>query len=111
VVDLCVALAHRWEPGSFFLFGYTVYLDESGTHDGSAVTVMAGVLGRADQWKRFQVGYDGIKKKHGFEIFHTKKFKKKGGDFKGWTDDQCLALWADLGRLINGLRPVRLTPG
>jgi hypothetical protein len=83
------------------VFGYTAYLDESGTHDGSEVTVMGGVLGRADQWKRFQAGYDNAKKKYGFRTFHTKKFKKKAGDFKGWTDEQCMALWVDLGQLTN----------
>jgi hypothetical protein len=83
------------------LFAYTAYLDESGTHDGSDVTVMGGVLGRVDQWKLFQAGYEKAKKKHGFRVFHTKKFKKKSGDFKGWDDNQCVALWNDLGRLTN----------
>jgi hypothetical protein len=52
--QLCVALNHRWEASGYFMFAYTAYLDESGTHDGSEITVMGGVLGRADQWKRFQ---------------------------------------------------------
>jgi Protein of unknown function (DUF3800) len=81
------------------LFAYTAYLDESGTHDGSAVTVMGGVVGRADQWKQFQAGYDKAKEKHGFQVFHTKKFKKKSGDFKGWSGEKCIALWNDLGQL------------
>jgi len=83
------------------LLAYTAYLDESGTHDGSAITIMGGVLGRADQWKRFQAGYDKAKKKHGFRIFHTKKFKNKSGDFKGWSDEQCMELWADIRQLTN----------
>ncbi len=64
---------------------YTAYLDESGTHDGSPITIMAGVLGRADQWKKFQAKFDAVKARHGFEIFHTKKFKSRTGDFKGLT--------------------------
>jgi hypothetical protein len=83
------------------MFIFTGYLDESGTHDGSPVTVMGGLLARADQWQRFQKGFDLAKKKHGFRVFHTKKFKKKSGDFKGWTDQQCLALMDDLGDLIG----------
>ena len=83
------------------MLAYTAYLDESGTHDGSAITIMGGVLGRADQWKRFQAGYDKAKKKHGFRIFHTKKFKNKSGDFKGWSDEQCMELWADIRQLTN----------
>jgi hypothetical protein len=73
--------------------------DESGTHGGSDVTGMGGVLGRADQWMRFGAGYNKLKRKYDFKIFHTKKFKNKGGDFKGWTDERCFALWSELGLL------------
>lgn len=83
------------------MLAFTGYLDESGTHDGSEATVMGGLLARADQWKRFQNGFDRAKKEHGFRVFHTKKFKRKNGDFKGWTDHQCLELIADLGRLTS----------
>lgn len=74
----------------------TAYLDESGTHDGSPVTVMGGMLATAGQWEAFEKNFERVKAKHGFRIFHTKKFKKRDGDFKGWTTDQCLALMADL---------------
>ena len=81
------------------MLAFTGYLDESGTHDGSEVTIMGGLVARADQWKRFQKGFDKAKMKHSFRVFHTKKFKKKTGDFKGWTNDQCLALIRDLAPL------------
>ena len=55
----------------------TAYFDESGTHVGSAVTVMGGIMANARQWAKFEPGFDGLKKKYGFKIFHTKKFKKK----------------------------------
>jgi hypothetical protein len=67
----------------------TAYLDESGTHDGSPVTVMGGMLANARQWEAFEKGFSKLKAVHGFQIFHTKKFKKKDGDFRGWTTDQC----------------------
>jgi hypothetical protein len=31
----------------------TVYIDESGTHDGSPVLIMAGWVGRFGQWASF----------------------------------------------------------
>jgi site-specific DNA recombinase len=74
----------------------TAYLDESGTHDGSPVTVMGGMLANARQWEAFEKRFSKLKAVHGFEIFHTKKFKKKDGDFRGWTTDQCFALMNDL---------------
>jgi len=89
------------------MFVYTAYLDESSTHGGSEVTIMGGMLARAEQWERFQKGYDKLKKKHGFRIFHTKKFKNKTGDFKGWSNYQRMALMADLAKLTS----VGLTEG
>jgi hypothetical protein len=83
------------------LFDYTAYLDESGTHGDSPAMVMGGVLARADQLRNFQKSFDLIKKQHGFRIFHTKKFKAKKGDFKGWTDEQCLHLIEDLAHLTS----------
>ena len=77
----------------------TAYLDESGTHDGSPVTVMAGMLANARQWEAFERDFRLIKARHRFQIFHTKKFKKKDGDFAGWTDGQCLALMSELAPL------------
>jgi hypothetical protein len=86
---------HRRQPERIFVI-LTAYLDESGTHDGSPVTVMGGMLANARQWEAFEKGFSKLKAVHGFQIFHTKKFKKKDGDFRGWTTDQCFALMNDL---------------
>ena len=98
-IKLCArmvpAFAHRWQPERIFVI-LTAYLDESGTHDGSPVTVMGGMLASALQWERFQRNFPKLKTKHGFQIFHTKKFKKREGDFRGWTTSQCFALMNDL---------------
>jgi Protein of unknown function (DUF3800) len=77
------------------MFVYTAYLDESGTHDGSPITAMGGLLARTDQWKEFERKFAAVQKKFGFEVWHTKKFKNKAGDFQGWTDQKCSDLyWA-----------------
>lgn len=81
------------------MFVYTAYFDESGTHSDSTVTVMGGVLARAEQWRQFESKFADIKRHHNFKIFHTKKFKRKTGDFKGWSNEQCLALIAELSPL------------
>jgi len=64
----------------------TVYLDESGTHDGSPVTIMGGILAKARQWEAFEKNFGALKKRHQFQIFHMKKFKRCVGDFKGWDE-------------------------
>jgi hypothetical protein len=95
--ELCMALAHRWVPERIFVvLILTAYMDESGTHGGSPITVMGGMLANAGQWQRFEYEFSKLKRKHKFQIWHTKKFKKSRGDFKGWTDQQRLALLREL---------------
>jgi len=80
---------------------FTAYLDESGTHGESPVTIMAGVLATAEQWARYEAEFAKLKLKHGFNVFHTKKFKRRTGDFRGWNPFQQLALVMDLGALTE----------
>jgi hypothetical protein len=83
------------------MFIFTGYLDESGTHDGSAATVMGGLLARADQWTQFEKNFAKAQRDHKFRVWHTKKFKNKRGDFKGWSDEQCQALYWRLQRVTS----------
>lgn len=83
------------------MFVFTGYLDESGTHGGSSVTVMGGLLARAEQWQHFERGFAKAQKAHGFRVWHSKKFKKRDGDFKGWTYEQCTALYWELAHLTS----------
>jgi hypothetical protein len=83
------------------MFIFTGYLDESGTHDGSAATVMGGLLARADQWTQFEKNFAKAQKDHKFRVWHTKKFKNKRGDFKGWSDEQCQALYWRLQKVTS----------
>ena len=98
--ELCIALAHQWEPERMFMVLASSF-DESGTHDGSLVTVMAGIMGHAAQWKRFQGNLDQLKAKYGFRIFHAKEFKARKGEFEGWSIQKCLALANDLSELTG----------
>jgi len=93
---IIVAIAHRWEPGRLFVI-LTCYLDESGTHGGSPVTVMAGAMATANQWRQHQRRVDSIKATYGFKIFHTKKWKSPSGEFAGWSEAKRLAMFRELG--------------
>jgi hypothetical protein len=95
VHELCVALAHRWKPGRLFVI-LTAYFDESGTHGGSPVTIMAGVLGTANQWLGSERELSKLKSRYGFRVFHTKEFKGRTGEFKGWSPGKQLALLTEL---------------
>ena len=83
------------------MFVYTGYLDESGTHGGSPVTVTGGMLAHAGQWEPFEDQFKILQKRHKFRVFHTKKFKDSKADFKGWSSDQKQALYWDLAALTS----------
>ena len=100
ISDLCMALAHRWEPERLFVI-ITIYLDESGTHDDSPAVSMGGLMANALQWARFETRLEAIRKAHGFEVFHTKEFTQRTGRFKGWKLDQCENLLVDLRALTK----------
>jgi Protein of unknown function (DUF3800) len=93
--ELCIALHHRWIPSRLFVI-LTAYLDESGTHTGSPVTVVGGVLANARQWSNFEKRFRAAKKKHGFDVFRTKNFKDRSGKFSGWSNAERVALIDDL---------------
>lgn len=96
--EICVALCHRWRSGRLFVI-LTANFDESGTHTGSPVTIMAGILGTANQWRQFQRELDKIKAKYGFHTFHSKEFKSRTGEFRGWNRFKCLAMSAEFTEL------------
>jgi Protein of unknown function (DUF3800) len=77
----------------------TAYCDESGTHDGSPITVMGGAMANVRQWHTFEKRFKLLRKKYGFEKFHTKKFRHKTGDFRGWSDTKCILLLRELREL------------
>ena len=100
--DLCVALAHRWEPERPVVI-MTVYLDESGTHEGSAATVMAGLMANTKQWQRCERALKRVKKAYGFKIFHAKDFRALRGEFAGWSEARCIGCLNELGIACSDL--------
>jgi hypothetical protein len=90
-------LAHEWRPERIVVaLSLTAYCDESGTHDGSPVTIMSAIMASAHQWQNFEREFAMLKLKYGFNTLHTKKFKRRAGDFKGWSRFKQLSLLNDL---------------
>lgn len=75
------------------------YIDESGTHDGSVVTVMAGFVATQEQWTAlerdwtFLLRMQGLTHVHAVDLFHT------DGEFKGWTVNRKIQFAEALERL------------
>jgi hypothetical protein len=49
----------------------TTHLDESGTHDGSPIAIMAGYVGTASQWKHFEADWAALVAKAGVRYIHA----------------------------------------
>ena len=106
--EMCGVLANRWEPERLFVI-LKSYFDESGTHGGSPITVMSGIMGTAQQWSKFERATARLKRRYGFTIFHAKDFKSRSGQFAGWPGEKCDALLLDLAKAANGLMEVVTT--
>jgi hypothetical protein len=98
--ELCVALAHRWEPEWLFVI-FTGHFDEADTHGPAPTVVMAGFVGHAYQWRRFETKLARLQARDGFTIFHAAQFKAKRGQFEGWSDEKCQRLVWDLTELVR----------
>ena len=67
-----------------------VYIDESGTHDGSPVVCVAAYMARPRQWtafvKQWKLAIRSAK------IYHATDAANCRGDFSLWTDEQVAAV-------------------
>ena len=71
---------------------FTAYMDESGTHGTSPVTIMAGAYGSAAQWGDVEARIQELEQKRQFSMFHSTDLKSGHGSFKGWSSEQRLEL-------------------
>lgn len=60
----------------------TAYLDESGTHAGAKVSAMAGFVGNARQWRKYEKRTASLFKRYGVRVFHAIDVRRGDGDFK-----------------------------
>jgi len=63
-----------------------VYLDESGTHDGSPAVTVGAYTGRPKTWKSFTREWKVAKRP--IEVFHATDCEALQGEFKGWTAER-----------------------
>ena len=76
------------------------YLDESGTHETSPISVMAGYLGTADQWRAFDADWIALVQGAGLSHVHAVDLFKRTKQFREWRADQVNTFAAQLDGVI-----------
>jgi Protein of unknown function (DUF3800) len=92
---LSQSLYPRTPCGRLFVI-LTAYYDESGTHEGSPATVLAGFVGTTNDWVDFEIEWSKVLRKYGLTHVRAKQLFHGQGQFKRWSDEQFDHLWADL---------------
>jgi hypothetical protein len=85
---LADALCLRANALLIALDAYTVYFDESGSHDQSRMFIVAGWAASVEQWKHFEKHWRAILTDENAEYFHMKEFAPSVGQFEGWKGDE-----------------------
>lgn len=80
---------------------FTAYFDESGTHSGSNLSVMAGFVGNSRQWRKFQKRVGKLFGRYGVDVFHSVDLRRTDKDFRGWPVDHKLKFLDEFLHIIN----------
>lgn len=63
------------------------FFDESGTHDGSEIVGMAGLVSTYDRWTRWELEWNRILASRHIRVFHFTDFMAREGEFRNdWTN-------------------------
>jgi hypothetical protein len=63
----------------------TVYIDESGTHSGAPLMVLAGCVGTLGKWAIFDRKWAQLLRRNSLTYHHTKELMDTIGEYKNWT--------------------------
>lgn len=64
------------------------YFDESGTHAGSPIVCVAGLIATDRQWKEHEREWLDVLKEAGITFFHMAKFESRYEEYKDWDNDR-----------------------
>jgi hypothetical protein len=78
----------------------TVHLDESGTHAASPISVMAGHVATAEQWKQIEADWATLVAKAGVRYIHAVDLFKRAKQFRDWKPEDVNALALSLDGVI-----------
>jgi hypothetical protein len=67
---------------------YSVYLDESGIHEGAGAVTVAGFVSNVKKWEAFSKDWKYALDKWNIPMFHMTDFENNQGYFSSWTDEE-----------------------
>ncbi len=83
-------------------------MDDSGSHDGAPVSVIAGYFGGHRRWVEFEDRWRAVLARYGVSEFHAKPFWSRdkagtriSGEYKGWSNDRAKSFLDELIRIIE----------
>ncbi len=79
----------------------TAYFDESGTHTGAGISGMAGFVGDAHQWRKFEKRAAKLFARFRVDVFHTIDVRRTDKDFVGWTVDRKIEFLDEFQHIVN----------
>jgi hypothetical protein len=79
----------------------TAYFDESGTHAGSKLSLMAGFVGDARQWRKFEKRATKLFQRFRVDVFHSIDVKRTDKDFAGWTVNRKIEFLDEFQHIVN----------
>jgi len=81
---------------------FTAYFDESGTHDSAEISALAGFVGDARQWRKFEKRAGKLFDRFRVDVFHTIDVRRTDKDFEGWKVDRKIEFLDEFQHIING---------
>ena len=77
------------------------YFDESGTHDGSLVIVVAGLVSTPIRWEKLAKEWQRVLERAGLDDFHTADCCTGYGVFQGWEPERRKQLLISLVQIVK----------
>jgi Protein of unknown function (DUF3800) len=84
----------------------TAYLDESGTHDASPISVMAAYLGTDAQWRAFDSDWAALLETADVRYVHAVDLFKRTKQFKDWPAERVNAFAVEIDGVIASHMPM-----
>ncbi len=79
----------------------TAYFDESGTHDDSEIAGMAGFVGDAREWRKFEKRVKKLFARYRISAYHTIDVRRTKANFKDWKVDRKIEFLDEFQHIIN----------